>query len=112
MGVEMPVERVEMRLSSMAVRERKVCFDVVEFIDGCCIDYLDTIEIGYQTCRNVFYKSYATGLIPVRNGKGVRGPPLFDFIRSLNCSKFRAADLGEYFFSKFGPKNRLREKYQ
>ena len=48
MGVEMPVERVEMRLSSMAVRERKVCFDVVKYIDGCCIDYLDTVEIGYQ----------------------------------------------------------------
>ena len=48
MGVEMPEERVEMRLSSMAARERKVCFDVVELIDGCCIDYLDTIEIGYQ----------------------------------------------------------------
>ena len=28
MGVEIPVERVEMRLSSITVRERKVCFDV------------------------------------------------------------------------------------
>ena len=28
MGDEIPVERVEMRLSSITVRERKVCFDV------------------------------------------------------------------------------------
>ena len=46
-------------------------------IDGYYIDYLDMIlsKLGIKTCRNVFYESYATRLIPVRNGKGVRAPP-------------------------------------
>ncbi len=49
-GIVRPVERVEMRLSFMTVRERNVCFDVVKCNDGCNIDYsdIDTVEIGYQ----------------------------------------------------------------
>ena len=42
--------------------------------EQCCRNILLS-KLGIKTCRNVFYKSYATGLIPVRNGKGVRGPP-------------------------------------
>ena len=49
-------------------------------------------KLGIKTCRNVFYKSYATGLIPVRNGKGVRGPPLFDFITPLTLSSNRCLE--------------------
>ncbi len=34
-------------------------------------------KLGFKTCRNGYYKSYATRIIPVRNGKGGRGPPLW-----------------------------------
>ena len=44
-------------------------------------------KLGFKTCCNGYYKSYAKRLIPVRNGKGVSGPPLFGWAHFdfINC---------------------------
>ncbi len=45
-----------MRFESILERGGKLCFDVLGYFDGSSIENLVTIEIGFQTCRNVSYE--------------------------------------------------------